>query len=107
MAVVDQNPRPVSLLAVIGGLLVTLIIGVPVTPIATLLGMATFDESHSKLLGLLVAVGAPAVVYAGFWLLVRRYAADFARGIVIGACVLLLISGACGIALVGEHLRFQ
>lgn len=104
---VDEAPRPVSVIAVIGGLLVTLIIGVPVTPIATLLGMATFDESRSRILGILVAVGGPALLYWLFWLLMRRFAPDFGGGIVIAACLLLLVSGICGVSMVGERLSFQ
>jgi hypothetical protein len=100
----DVTERKVSWGVVIGGIAVALIAGFIVTIFSTLGGMYVFDQVHSKAVGVLVAVGAPVALIAIVYLATRRRSPDFARGVIIGGCLVLLWSSACGFSMVGARI---
>lgn len=97
-------PLPVSSRAVLGGLIGTLFVGLLLTPMATLLGMALFFETQSKTFGMLVTVGAPTALYIFFWLLLRGRYPDFAKGMLLAIFLLMLWAGLCGAGFVGQRI---
>jgi hypothetical protein len=100
----DVEERKVSWGAVIGGLVVAGLVGFVVTIFSGLGGMAVWDETHNKALGMLVAVGVPTLLELLIYLSTRRGSPDFARGVLIGLCLVVLWSGACGYTMVGARL---
>lgn len=100
----DVTERKVSWGTVIAGVVIALLIGFVATIFSTLGGMAVFEETDSKALGILVAVGVPVGLVSIVYFATRRRSPDLARGVLIGACLVLLWSGACGASLVGARL---
>jgi hypothetical protein len=100
----DVTERKVSWGFVIMGIVVALVAGFVVTIVSTMAGMAIYDEVHSKALGVLVAVALPTALIVIVYLLNRRGAPDFARGLLIGGCVVLLWASTCGYNMVGARI---
>jgi hypothetical protein len=52
----------------------------------------------------LVTVAVPVGLLALVYFATRRKAADFARGLFIGACLVLIWSSTCGFTMVGARI---
>jgi len=78
----------------IAGLIMTLAIGGVGNIFSGLMG----GDTHSRPLGFLVGI-IPGVVFMLLFLLARRN--GFGHGMLIGGCIIALVGGACGAAMVG------
>ena len=101
----QRTDERVNWWAVIGGVLVGAIIGVPVGAGGGMLGMFLTPTTNGRMANapfFLVGAGilALAAVFYVLWILFRRQNLSFAKGVLIGGCVALLATGACN-ALVG------
>lgn len=97
---VDET-RPVAWGTVLAGVLMAGIPGFIITFFSTLGGMLSYDEWHSKPLGILIAMIIPATILGLFYAFSRRRAPDFARGVLIGTCLIVLWAGICSSSMVG------
>jgi len=98
----EQQPRRVNAGAVVGGVFVALITGVVVIFGSFIAGIALDDAIKSAPLPAIVAVLIPVAIYGGAYLLFRRGAPDFARGLFIGACIVVILGGICNASIVSS-----
>jgi hypothetical protein len=100
----DVEERKVSWGTVIAGIVVAGLIGFVITIFSTLGGMFVYDEIHNKAVGVLVTVAVPVGLLALVYFTTRRKAPDFARGLIIGTCLVLIWSSTCGFTMVGARI---
>lgn len=100
----DVTERKVSWGTVIAGIAVACLIGFVITIFSTLGGMLVYEQIHSKAVGVLVAIAVPVGLLALVYFTTRRKAPDFARGLIIGACLVLIWSSTCGYNMVGARI---
>lgn len=99
-------PAPVTaapafnVLAMFGGLLLSLVLGAIGNVIA---GLASADVG-AKIFGFLLGI-IPGVIFVGLAALLRRKTTAFATGLLIGGCLVGLIGGICGASMVGFTIR--
>lgn len=98
---VDER-RKVSWGAVIGGIAAAAVFGFLVAIFSTIFGMAAFAQWNSKAAGILVAVGMPSLPIALLYAALRRSSPDFARGLLIGLCLVVIWAGICGGTIIGS-----
>ncbi|HEY0141902.1 MAG TPA: hypothetical protein VGF48_13465 [Thermoanaerobaculia bacterium] len=101
---VVEETRKVSWGTVIGGMVVAGFVGFVTTAFSTAAGMAAYVKLPSKALGLLIAVGVPAAVVGLMYATLRRRSPDFARGVLIGLCLVVIWAGICGGSFVGARI---
>ena len=94
-----QPPKPFSAGALIGGLALSLIVGAIGAFIA---GLISIDQKHG-IIGFLIGM-SPGVLFVIIGALIRRKT-GFAQGLIIGGCIIALIGGACGAAMVGTSFH--
>lgn len=94
--------RKVSWGEVIGGILLALITGIFVVLGAFLAGIFLIDQTKAPMVGAAVAAMLPAVIYVPAFLLFRRRMPDFARGLLIGGCIVMILGGLCNGVTVGS-----
>lgn len=100
--VTQQTPREgVNWWAVLGGIVIALVTGIPAGVGGGLLGMAITTTPpagvHPNYMPFIMTTGFAIgfVVLATAWLFSRKHLPSFARGIIAGGCMALLISGFC------------
>ena len=93
-------PPKFNVLAMFGGLLLSIVLGAIGNVVA---GFASVS-SGAKILGFLIGV-VPGVIFLGLAALLRRRSTAFATGLFIGGCLVGLVGGICGSAMVGFSVR--
>ena len=78
---------------VIGGIFLAVITGMFVAVFATAISANLLDESVAAVAVAVVAVG---LFYFGLFVLARKRMRDLATGLLIGGCIMALVTGACG-----------
>jgi ABC-type uncharacterized transport system permease subunit len=96
--------RQVSWGNVVLGVLAAVVPGFLVTVASTFGGMLASEKWNSRVLGIAIAVIVPGLVVLALYALVRRRAPDFARGVLIGLCLVILWAGLCGGNFVGARI---
>jgi hypothetical protein len=86
--------------ALLGGLALSLVLGAVGNVVA---GLASVS-SGAKIFGFLIGM-VPGVIFVGLAALLRRKTTAFATGLFIGGCLVGLIGGVCGSAMVGFSVR--
>jgi len=86
--------------ALIGGLCIALIVGAVANIIAGVMAMAV----HVGALGFLIG-GVPGAIFIIWGSLLGINRSSFGKGLLIGGCIIGLIGGACGAAMVGTTFR--
>ena len=99
-----EPERRVSWGEVIGGILLALTIGVFATFGGFLAGLFVMDSTKTAFLGGAAGFVVPLLVYSPA-LLLRKRMPDLCRGILIGACIVIIIGGGCNALLVGDFGR--
>ena len=101
MTIPDSTPpaRPFSGGALVGGLVLSLIVGAIGAFIA---GMIAID-SHKGIYGFLIGM-SPGAFFALIGAVIRRKT-GFAQGLIIGGCIIALIGDACGASMVGTSFH--
>ncbi|MEA2237981.1 MAG: hypothetical protein QOC81_2705 [Thermoanaerobaculia bacterium] len=89
-----------NVLAMFGGLLLSIILGAIGNVVA---GFASVS-SGAKVFGFLIGV-VPGAIFVAVAALLRRKTTAFATGLFIGGCLVGLIGGICGSAMVGFSVR--
>lgn len=87
-------PPPFSPLAFIGGLLLVLIVGGVANVFSALIGADTHQKPLAFLIGMI-----PGAVFIALSSLPRG--PGFARGLLVGGCIIGLLGGVCGASFVG------
>jgi hypothetical protein len=87
-------PRTISPLPLIGGLLLALVLGAVGNIVAGLIAVSSGNRVAAVLIG-----AVPGILF----IVASRTAPKngFAHGLLIGGCIVALLGGACGAALVG------
>lgn len=93
-------PSTFNVLAMFGGLLLSVVLGAIGNVIAGLVG----SDSGAKIFGFLIGI-IPGVIFVGVAALLRRKTTAFATGLLIGGCLVGLIGGICGASMVGFSVR--
>ena len=93
-------PPSFNVLAMFGGLLLSVVLGAIGNVVAGLIG----SDSGAKIFGFLIGV-VPGVIFVGLAALLRRKTTAFATGLLIGGCLVGLIGGICGASMVGFTVR--
>jgi hypothetical protein len=83
----------------IGGLLLALVLGCIGNFFAGLFAINSGSHPAGLLLGLI-----PGVLFLIIALLLQRRARSFSLGLLTGACVVALVGGVCGWAMVGQRI---
>ena len=94
-----QPQRSFSVAGLLGGLLVAIIFGAIAAFFAGMVGMSTNSHPLAFLIGLL-----PGAIFVIIGALLRKKD-GFAQGLIIGGCIIGLIGGICGQAMVGMSFR--
>lgn len=89
---VDKR-EPVNWWVVIGGIFVAVVTGLFAGVFFTIAGTALFDEPTPAITAAMAAVG---LLYFAVYRLARSRMRDFATGVIIGGCLAVLATGACG-----------
>ena len=89
-----------NVLAMIGGLALSLALGAIGNVIAGLVG----SDSGAKVFGFLIGM-VPGVIFLLLAALLRRKTTAFATGLFVGGCIVGLIGGICGASMVGFNVR--
>lgn len=95
----DVAKRKVNWWMVILGLVIAVISGAILGLFAAVGGLLLF-ERHTMLAFISVTV-VVALLYIAIWWFTRRPSPDLAIGMLIGGCVMALVSGTCGAMLSG------
>jgi hypothetical protein len=93
-------PSTFNVLAMFGGLLLSIVLGAIGNVIAGLVG----SDSGAKIFGFLIGI-IPGVIFVVVAALLRRKTTAFATGLLIGGCLVGLIGGICGASMVGFSVR--
>jgi|GEM_PF-1973599 len=94
-----EPPQTFSAAALIGGLFSSLFLGAIGAFFAGLMAMSTGNKVLSFFIGL-----APGAIFVITGVLMKRKL-GFAQGLIIGGCIIGLIGGICGSAMVGTSFR--
>ena len=86
---------PVNWGAMIAGLFLAGFLGCFIGLASFWLGMLARGSGAPKIIGFAVGFGGPIVVFGAAYLLGRNRFRDFCRGMLVGACIVVLITGAC------------
>jgi hypothetical protein len=86
---------PVNWGAVILGCFLAVFSGLFIGLASVLAGNAAQESGAPRPIGFVVGLLGPIVVYGAVYLLARRHFRDFCRGLIVGACFVILITGAC------------
>jgi peptidoglycan biosynthesis protein MviN/MurJ (putative lipid II flippase) len=99
MDVATPPKRTVNWWMVILGLFIAFVSGAFVGLLAAVGGVTLFERNQA--LAFTTITLAVALVYVAVWWFTRRPSPDLAIGMLIGGCVMALVSGTCGALLSG------
>lgn len=89
-----ENPRKVSWLLILVGLFTAAVTGVVIGFFAAA-GSTRFFAGDALPAAIVVTVVVALIYFTIYWF-TRRPAPDFALGLLIGGCLVAIVSGACG-----------
>ena len=96
----QDQPRAASAGAVIGGLLLSIIVGAIGNVIAGLIAMSQSNGPLGCVIG-----AAPGLLFIVWGALLGGKRSSFGIGLLIGGCVIALLGGACGASMVGTSFK--